>query len=164
MKQGSATCIISKKPLAEIRENIMRTKTSMGVVALAGAAVISIAVLAPQAQAAPTGNVVTAAKIALAKPPGNNKSSFFKNSHSRNFYSRYHSRPYWYGSSYCYPSCYSYSYCQPVVEPVEEVPVQVCNPCCYNTCSYGNYCVPQFASRYHHYSHYSHYSGGGSKK
>jgi hypothetical protein len=132
----------------------MRTKTSMGVVALAGAAVISIAVLAPQAQAAPTGNVVMAAKIALAKPPGNNKSSFFKNSHSRNFYSRYHSRPYWYGYPYCY------SYCQP---EVEEVPVQVCNPCCYNTCSYGSYCVPQFASRYGHYSHYSHYSGGSKK-
>jgi hypothetical protein len=164
MKQGSATCIISKKPHAEIRENIMRTKISMVVMAVAGAAVISVAVLAPQAQAAPTGHVLTAAKIALAKPPVNNKSSFFKNSHARNFYSRYHSRPYWYGSCYtCYPSCYSY--CQPAVEtyvppPAVEVPVQVCNPCCYNTCSYGSYRVPQFASRYGHYSHYS----GGSKK
>jgi hypothetical protein len=147
----------------------MRTKTSMVVVALAGAAVISIAVLAPQAQAAPTGHVVTAAKIALAKPPGNSKGSYSKSSYSRSSYSRsfygsrYYGRPYCYSGCYSYPSCYTY--CQPVVEADEEVPVQVCNPCCYNTCSYGCYGYgPQFASRYNHHNHYSHYSGGGGKK
>ena len=139
----------------------MRTKSAFVVLALAGAAVIGVAMTAQDAKAGPAGHVASAANVALAKPPGKSSSFYSKNSYRSRYFSRYSC--YYNGCYSCYPTCYTYcpppvvvtTYVPPPVV-VEVVPVCVQPVCCYNTCSYPCYgSTPQFASRYSNYSHYN---------
>jgi|HubBroStandDraft_6_1064221.scaffolds.fasta_scaffold1400151_2 hypothetical protein len=53
----------------------MRTASSSFVVTLVGVAVVSAAILAPQAKASTTNQIAAVAKVTLAKPPSSGFSS-----------------------------------------------------------------------------------------